>query len=132
MPRYFASAHAVARLHERFPALSIAAGHGLTAAQWLARLAARAEVAAQQAGMDLLLCLDLPTTAGLARLYLPVTPHAGDTWTIRSVLTEAQAQSNLAQRANQTRAAWRAQKRFTRPYVRHQHNTLRVLETAAA
>jgi hypothetical protein len=132
MPRYFASAHAVARLHERFPALSLAAGHGLTAAQWLARLAARAEVAAQQAGMDLLLCLELPTTAGPARLYLPVTPHSGDTWTIRTVLTEQQASANLAQRAEAGRAAWRVRKGFTRPYTRPDYQTVQRRHDMAA
>lgn len=131
MPSYRATSHAIARLHERFPALSLAAGHGLAAAQWLARLAARAEVAAQQAGMDLLLCLDLPTAAGPARLYLPVTPHAGDTWTIRTVLTEAQAQANLALRADEQRAAWRRHKGFTRPFARRQRSLHRALEAAA-
>lgn len=131
MPTYRASAHAVARLHERFPAFSLAAGHGLAAAQWLARLAARAEVAAQQAGMDLLLCLDLPTTAGSARLYLPVTPHPGDTWTIRTVLTETQVQANLAQRADEQRAAWRHRKGFTRPFARTQHASHRAASVAA-
>jgi hypothetical protein len=131
MPRYLASAHAVARLHERFPALSLAAGHGLAAAQWLARLAARAEVAAQQAGMDLLLCLELPTTAGPARLYLPVTPHSGDTWSIRTVLTEEQATANLAQRADEQRSAWRRRKGFTRPFARGQRRLHLALEAAA-
>jgi hypothetical protein len=131
MPRYLASHHAVARLHERFPALALAAGHGLAAAQWLARLAARAEVAAQQAGMDLLLCLELPTTAGPARLYLPVTPHSGDTWSIRTVLTEEQAQANLAQRADENRAAWRARKGFTRPFARSHRPSHRPASVAA-
>ena len=131
MPRYLASAHAIARLHERFPALSLAAGHGLAAAQWLARLAARAEIAAQQAGMDLLLCLELPTANGPARLYLPVTPHCGDTWTIRTVLTEDQANANLAQRADAGRAAWRARKGFTRPFTRRPRAGQRDLEIAA-
>ena len=112
MPRYIASAHAVDRLRQRFPALAAVAGHGLAAAQWLARRAARAEVAAPQAGFDLLLRLDLPTAAGLARLYLPVTPQPGDTWTIRTVLTEAQAQASLAQRAAEQRAEWRRHKGF--------------------
>jgi hypothetical protein len=94
MPRYLASHHAVARLLERFPALVPVAGRGLAAAQWLARLAARARVAAQQSGMDLMLCLDLPLAGGPARIYLPVTPRAGDTWSIRTVLTEAQALAN--------------------------------------
>jgi hypothetical protein len=131
MPRYLASAHAVARLHERFPALSIAAGQGLAAAQWLARLAARADVVAQQAGMDLLLRLDLPTTAGLARLYLPVRPHPRDTWIICTVLTEAQALANLAQRADQARVAWRARKGFARPYARRLHHRHATLEKVA-
>ena len=118
MPRYLASHHAVARLLERFPVLAPVAGHGLAAAQWLARAAEHASVAAQQAGMDLLLCLELPTTSGPARLYLPVTPHRGDTWSIRTVLTQAQATANLGDRADQTRAAWRVRKGFTRPWAR--------------
>ena len=130
MPRYLVTRHAIARLHERFPALAFAAGHGLAAGLWLARLAARAEVAAQQAGADLMLCLELPTTAGLARLYLPVTPRAGDTWTIRTVLTEAQAYANLAQRAEEQRAAWRTRKGFTRPYTRRHSARARLTEAA--
>jgi hypothetical protein len=118
MPRYFASPHAVARLIERFPALAPVAGHGLAAAQWLGRLAARAKSAAQQSGMDLMLCIELPLVSGPARLYLPVTPHPGDTWTIRTVLTEAQAVANLANRADEERSAWRARKGFTRPWMR--------------
>ncbi|MFM2091088.1 MAG: hypothetical protein RLZZ127_1577 [Planctomycetota bacterium] len=135
MPRYLASAHAVDRLRERFPVLAPVAGHGLAAAQWLARCAGRAEVAAQQAGMDLLLRLDLPTVGGLARLYLPVTPHAGDTWTIRTVLTEAQAHANLEasrqRRDEAVRTAWRARKGFTRPYVRRQRPVHAAWEVAA-
>lgn len=126
MPRYLPSRHAVARLLERFPALAPVAGHGLAAAQWLGRVAARARVAAQQSGMDLMLCLDLPLAGGVARLYLPVTPHPGDTWTIRTVLTEEQARANLEQRADKARVAWRVRKGFTRPYARSsscQHRT---------
>ena len=131
MPRYLASHHAVSRLLERFPALVPIAGHGLAAAQWLGRLAARAHVAAQQSGMDLMLCLDLPLAGGPARIYLPVTPRAGDTWSIRTVLTEAQALANLAQRADETRAAWRAQKGFTRPYAHRQRSSHSALVAAA-
>ena len=118
MPRYLASHHAAARLLERFPALAPVAGRGLAAAQWLARLATRARVASQQSGMDLMLCLELTLVDGPARIYLPVTPHEGDTWSIRTVLTEAQALANLANHADEARAAWRARKGFTRPYAR--------------
>ena len=118
MPHYLASPHAVTRLLERFPVLAPVAGHGLAAAQWLARLATRAEVAAQQAGKDLMLCLELPLASGLTRIYLPVTPRHGDTWTIRTVLTEEQALANLRDRDEAIRAAWRAKKGFTRPYAR--------------
>lgn len=114
MPRYLVSHHAVARLLERFPDLAAVAGHGLAAAQWLGRLASRAKVAAQQSGMDLMLCLDLPLTGGPQRIYLPVTPRPGDTWTIRTVLTEAQALANLAARADESRFAWRDRKGFIR------------------
>ena len=131
MPRYLASHHAVVRLLERFPALAPVAGHGLAAAQWLARLAARAKVAAQQSGMDLMLCLDLPLAGGPQRIYLPVTPRPGDTWTIRTVLTEAQAQANLASHADQARGTWRQHKGFTRPYARRQRSLHRTLEAAA-
>lgn len=131
MPRYLASHHAVARLLERFPALAPVAGHGLAAAQWLGRLAARAQVAAQQSGMDLMLCLDLPLAAGPTRIYLPVTPQPGDTWTIRTVLTADQANANLAQRADAGRAAWRARKGFTRPFTRRPRAGQRDLEIAA-
>jgi hypothetical protein len=131
MPRYLASHHAVARLLERFPALAPVAGHGLAAAQWLARLASRAKVAAQQSGMDLMLCLDLPLAAGPTRIYLPVTPRPGDTWTIRTVLTEVQALANLASHAEQARAAWRARKGFTRPYARRDR-TRHAAASAAA
>ena len=131
MPTYLASRHAVARLLERFPALAPVAGHGLAAAQWLGRLAARAKVAAQQSGMDLMLCLDLPLAAGPARIYLPVTPRAGDTWTIRTVLTEEQAQANLAGHADQARAAWWARKGFTRPFARRQRSSHCTMEAAA-
>ena len=123
MPRYLASRHAVARLLERFPALTPVAGHGLAAAQWLGRLATRATVAAQQSGMDLMLCLDLPMQGSLARIYLPVTPQGHhDTWTIRTVLTEEQAQANITasrdRRSDASRAAWRDRKGYTRPFLR--------------
>lgn len=131
MPRFLASHHAVARLLERFPALAPVAGHGLAAAQWLARLAARATVAAQQSGMDLMLCLDLPLVGGVQRIYLPVTPRPGDTWTIRTVLTEAQALANLASHADEARAAWRARKGFTRPWTCRERGGHRGMEVAA-
>jgi hypothetical protein len=131
MPRYLASHHAVVRLLERFPALAPVAGHGLAAAQWLCRLAAHATVAAQQSGTDLMLCLDLPLAAGPTRIYLPVTPRPGDTWTIRTVLTEAQAMANLASHADEARAAWRARKGFTRPYA-SRDRTCRAAVSAAA
>jgi hypothetical protein len=131
MPRYLASHHAVARLLERFPALAPVAGRGLAAAQWLARLAARATVAAQQSGMDLMLCLDLPLVGGIQRIYLPVTPRPGDTWTIRTVLTEAQALANLASHADEARAAWRARKGFTRPWTCRERRAHRGMGVAA-
>lgn len=131
MPRYRTSRHAVDRLLERFPALAPVAGHGRAAAQWLGRLAARATVAAQQSGMDLMLSVDLPLAGGPQRVYLPVTPQSGDTWTIRTVLTEAQALFNLAEQADAVRAAWRARKRFTRPYARRAQRAPRTGEAAA-
>jgi hypothetical protein len=135
MPRYLASHHAVSRLLERFPALVPVAGHGLAAAQWLARLAARARVAAQQSGMDLMLCLDLPLAGGPARIYLPVTPRAGDTWSIRTVLTEEQALANIAEstcrRHDAERAAWRERKAFTRPFPRRISRATQRVEEAA-
>jgi hypothetical protein len=130
MPRYLASHHAVDRLLERFPALAPVAGHGLAAAQWLARLAARAKVAAQQSGMDLMLCLDLPLAGGLQRIYLPVTPRPGDNWTIRTVLTEGQVHANLSSRADEIRSAWRRRKCFTRPFARR-HSRLAMISAAA-
>jgi hypothetical protein len=130
MPTYLASRHAVARLLERFPALAPVAGHGLAAAQWLGRLAARAQVAAQQSGMDLMLCLDLPLAAGPTRIYLPVTPQPGDTWTIRTVLTEAQALANVASHADAACAAWRAHKGFTRPWTRRRSYAHALTEAA--
>jgi hypothetical protein len=131
MPRHLASHHAVVRLLERFPALAPVAGHGLAAAQWLGRLASRATVAAQQSGMDLMLCLDLPLVGGPQRIYLPVTPRPGDTWTIRTVLTETQAQANLASHADQVRAAWRTRKGFTRPWTRQSDTRRHPLADAA-
>jgi len=131
MPRYLATPHAVARLLERFPALAPVAGHGLAAAQWLGRLASRATVAAQQSGMDLMLCLDLPLVGGPQRIYLPVTPRPGDTWTIRTVLTETQALANLASHADQVRAAWRTRKGFTRPWTRQGDSRRHPLADAA-
>ncbi|HAT12137.1 MAG TPA: hypothetical protein DCS97_16495 [Planctomycetes bacterium] len=131
MPRYLATPHAVARLLERFPALAPVAGHGLAAAQWLGRLASRATVAAQQSGMDLMLCLDLALVGGPQRIYLPVTPRPGDIWTIRTVLTETQAQANLASHADQARAAWRMRKGFTRPYACRERSLHRALGAAA-
>jgi hypothetical protein len=131
MPRYLASLHAVDRLLERFPALAPVAGHGRAAAQWLGRLAARAHVAAQQSGMDLMLCLDLPLVGGLQRIYLPVTPRPGDTWTIRTVLTESQALANLASHGDAARVAWRVRKGFTRPYARRSGARRHTLADAA-
>ena len=131
MPRYLASHHAVDRLLERFPALAPVAGHGLAAALWLGRLAIRAKVAAQQSGMDLMLCLDLPLEGGLQRIYLPVTPRPGDTWTIRTVLTEMQARANLMGHAEQARAAWRTRRGFARPWARRQRSGHYALEAAA-
>ena len=123
MPHYRASRHAIARLTERFPALAKIAGQGLAAAQWLARLAARAHVTSQQEGMDLMLCVELPMVGGMQRIYLPVTPLGhDDTWVIRTVLNEEHGLANLAAAADRHHAAacvaWRARKGFTRPYVR--------------
>lgn len=115
MPHYLASHHAVDRLLERFPALASLAGRGATAAQWLGEKAAEARVAAQQAGMDLLLCLELPAATGWIRVYLPVTPQGRhDTWVIRTVLTPEQAAHNLAINTShwhqRCQDAWRARK----------------------
>jgi hypothetical protein len=126
MPHYHASHHAIRRLLERFPVLAPITGQGRAAAAWLERVALRALVAAQQTRMDLMLRLDLPLAGGVVRLYLPVTPQGHhDAWTIRTVLTEAQAQANIAasdaRRHDAARAAWRARKGFTRPYGRRHH-----------
>ncbi len=123
MPYYLASHHAVARLLERFPALVQVAGHGFAAAQWLGRAATQAKAIGQQAGMDLMLCLELPLVCGRARLYLPVTPHGhGDTWTIRTVLTEDQAIANqtdcAARWTSLVSDQWRRNKRFHRTSIR--------------
>jgi hypothetical protein len=97
MPRYLATRHAIQRFVERLP--------GITAP--LVELADRAVVVAQQAGMDLMLCVEV----GLERIYLPVTPTGrGDAWLIKTVLTEAQARANLAERESRVRAAWRARR----------------------
>jgi len=123
MPHYIASHHAVSRLLERFPAIVVVAGRGHAAAQWLARMASRSHVVAQQAGMDLMLSIELPMSGGPTRLFLPVTPkgHA-DTWIIRTVLTEDQGLANLmmaqARHRDASRAAWRSRKGFTRPFAR--------------
>jgi hypothetical protein len=123
MPHYHASHHAVARLLERFPVLAPITGRGRAAAAWLERVTLRALVAAQQSQMDLMLRLDLPLAGGLVRLYLPVTPLGyHDAWTIRTVLTEDQAQANIAastdRRHDAARTAWRVRKGYTRPYAR--------------
>jgi len=102
------------------------AGSGLEAAKWLGRAAARARVAAQQAGMDLMLALDLPMAGGPVRVYLPVTPVGKrDTWSIRTVLTEEQGLANIAEAVgrhqDESRAAWRCRKRGT-PYACRTHN----------
>ena len=115
MPRYLASRHAVDRLLERFPALAPIAGKGVAAAKWLSRVAARARVAAQQAGMDLLLRLELPLADGPTPVFLPVSPTGrGDAWVIRTVLTEEQAHANLAERDERRRTAWREQRMYGR------------------
>jgi len=59
-----------------------------------------------------------------------VTPHPGDTWTIRTVLTEAQALANLANHADQARAAWRVRKGFTRPWTRRRSYAHALTEAA--
>jgi hypothetical protein len=105
MPRYLATRHARQRFIERLPGISAS----------LVELAEHAAVVAQQAGMDLMLCVEV----GLERVYLPITPTGrGDAWLIKTVLTEAQARANLAERAERSRAAWRARKGFTRPWTR--------------
>ena len=116
MPRYLATRHAIQRLVERLP--------GITTS--LVELADRAVVVAQQAGMDLMLCVDV----GLERIYLPVTPRPCDTWTIRTVLTEAQAMANLASHADEARATWRVQKGFARPFARRRAHTTVLTEAA--
>jgi hypothetical protein len=101
MPRYLATGHAIQRFIERLPGISAS----------LIELADRAVVVAQQAGMDLLLCVEV----GLDRIYLPVTPTGrGDAWLIKTVLTEAQARANLAERDQRSRAAWRVYRREKR------------------
>jgi hypothetical protein len=137
MPRYLASQHAVTRLLERFPVLAPVAGRGLAAAQWLGRLATRAHVIAQQSGMDLMLCLDLPVQGGPVRIYLPVTPMGHhDTWAIRTVLTEQQGMVNISEsdsrRQDAASAAWRQRKGFTRPYLRRERRDRRQSCPAAA
>ncbi len=111
MPSYLASRHAVDRLLERFPSVARIAGSGLAAAKWLATTTSQARVAAQQTGMDLMLCLEVTVDGEAARIYLPVTPMGGGTWSIRTVLTESQARCNLAQglqsRHERHQAAWR-------------------------
>jgi hypothetical protein len=105
MPRYLATRHATQRFVERLPGISAS----------LVDLADRAAVVAQQAGMDLMLCVEV----GLERVYLPVTPTGrGDAWLIKTVLTEAQVRVNLAERTERSRAAWRARKGFSRPWTR--------------
>ena len=131
MPHFRASRHAIARLGERFPLLTAVAGQGRAAGAWLARIATRATVAGQQAGLDLLLAVELPTIAGPVRLFLPVTPHLGGDWIIRTVLTEDQAPANLAACADAQRAAWRVRKGFIRPYARRAQSAHRALEVAA-
>lgn len=119
MPRYLASQHAVDRLLERFPGLRPATGTGLAAARWLGRIALQGRVVAQQAGMDLMLRVGLRTAAGVQVLFLPVTPlgHA-DTWVVRTVLTEDQAQANIAacveHRRESARRAWLLHRRHGR------------------
>lgn len=137
MPRYLASHHAVDRLLERFPSLAQVAGSGLEAAKWLGRAATRARVAAQQAGMDLMLALDLPMAGGPVRVYLPVTPVGKrDTWSIRTVLTKEQGLANIAEAVDHqqdaSRAAWRRRKGFNRPFARYARGTARWLDLVAA
>ena len=125
MTTFHASHHAVDRLIERFPALAPIAGTGSHAAMWLARNARHAQVAGQQRDRDLMLVLDLPLVTGRLHLYLPVTPGThGDTWTIRTVLTQEQGLANLADHdrshAESARRAWRVRKGFTRPWRRRE------------
>lgn len=136
MTIYHATHHAVERLTERFPSLAPIAGTGNHAAIWLARSARNAQVIGQQRGLDLMLVLALPMAAGPLRLYLPVTPRTGDTWTIRTVLTEDQGLANLAEydrcHAEGARQAWHIRKGFTRPWQRREYrNTLATHAEAA-
>ena len=111
MPHYRASRHAIQRLIERLPDLAVSLDR---AQDWLAAQAARADVVLQQAGMDLLLGVEV----GLRRIWLPITPSRGDTWTIRTVLTDEQARANCAvglyRQHAAARMAWRQRKGFAR------------------
>ncbi len=107
MPHYRATHHAIDRLTERFPALVDQAADPYAAGRWLAQAAQRGQVAAQQIGMDLLLCVSVPEAAGDACIYLPVTPQPHDTWLIRTVLTPAQAGRNLARQRAVRQEQWR-------------------------
>jgi len=73
----------------------------------------------------------LPLASGLTRIYLPVTPRHGDTWTIRTVLTEEQALANLRTREDAARVAWRTRKGFTRPYARRDRASHTAANAAA-
>lgn len=136
MTTYHVSRHAVDRLTERFPFLAPIAGTGSHAAIWLARSARHAQVAGQQRGLDLMLVLALPLVTDPLRLYLPVTPTTGDSWTIRTVLTEDQGLANLADydrsHAEDSRQAWRTRKGFTRPWRRRESRSSLVTRAEAA
>ena len=136
MTTYHASSHAVDRLLERYPDLAPVAGAGNHAAVWLGRATRRARMVGQQRGADLMLGLDLPLTTGTVTIYLPVTPHAsGDTWTIRTVLTEEQGRASLAkfmdEHRDRHRATWRSRKGFTRPWRRASLRTQIAWQEAA-
>ena len=123
MPTYLATKHAVIRAQERFPGMATILETWADWARWIARAAQRGVTAAQQAGADLMLQVEIATPEGAAVVYLPVTAvGSGDRWFIRTVLTEEQGRHNIAvaeaHYREVGRAAWRLRKGFTRPYAR--------------
>jgi hypothetical protein len=134
MTTYHAFHRATARLTERFPVLAPIAGVGAHAGLWLARSARHAQVVGQQQDIDLMLRLDPPMAGGVQHLYLPVTPQGHDIWTIRTVLTEAQAVASLSTFASTNREArqqeWRTRKGFARAHRRTRRSALVSLAAA--
>ncbi len=97
MPTYIATSHAIDRVIERFPALLTQRQPGETAGSLLARLAGTGRPVGRQIGLDILIQAVVDSADGTIDIYLPVVPHGkGDTWAIRTVLTGAQARSNVA------------------------------------